>query len=142
MPDKLPIFLDTGYIYALVNSRDEWHKQALHWEQKLASDRRKLITTQLVLVEIADGLAAIKFRVRAVQEVIALKSSPFVEVITVSALLLDRALALYGQRNDKDWGLTDCASFIVMHERGLSEALTMDEHFMQAGFRALLRESM
>jgi predicted nucleic acid-binding protein len=112
------------------------------WEQKLASERCELITTQLILVEIADGLAAIKFRARAVQEIIALGSSPFVEVMTISSALFDQALILYSQRNDKDWGMTDCVSFIVMRDRGLSEALTMDEHFAQAGFRALLRESI
>ncbi len=139
MPDELPIFLDTGYVYALVNSRDEWHTQALLWEKKLASTRRRLITTQLVLVEIGDGLAAIKFRARAIQEIAALKSSPFVEVVPVSSALLDHALTLYSQRNDKDWGATDCVSFIVMRERGLLDALAVDEHFQQAGFRALLK---
>ena len=45
------------------------------------------------------------------------------------------------QRKDKDWSLTDCLSFAVMHARDLSEALTGDHHFQQAGFRALLRET-
>jgi len=45
---------------------------------------------------------------------------------------------LFRQRTDKAWGLTDCISFVVMQERGISEALTADEHFEQAGFIALL----
>jgi len=48
-------------------------------------------------------------------------------------------LALFCSRLDKEWGLIDCVSFIVMQERGLTNALTTDEHFEQAGFRALLR---
>jgi predicted nucleic acid-binding protein len=55
-------------------------------------------------------------------------------------LLFDMAFTLYGNRPDKSWSLTDCASFVVMRERGLTEALTTDEHFRQAGFRALLLE--
>jgi len=43
---------------------------------------------------------------------------------------------------DKEWGLTDCISFIVMGDHGLTDASTTDEHFEQAGFRALLREDM
>jgi len=42
--------------------------------------------------------------------------------------------------DDKEWGMTDCISFIVMEDHGLTDALTADEHFQQAGFRALLRE--
>lgn len=52
--------------------------------------------------------------------------------------LIERAFALYRARPDKEWGLTDCVSFVVMNDGGLTEALTSDEHFRQAGFNALL----
>jgi predicted nucleic acid-binding protein len=45
--DRTPIFLDTAYVYALVNTRDQWHDAAVQWQQKLATDRRRLITTEL-----------------------------------------------------------------------------------------------
>jgi len=45
---------------------------------------------------------------------------------------------LYQQRPDKEWGLTDCISFVVMQEQGISEAFTSDHHFTQAGFTILL----
>lgn len=142
MPDKrAPIFLDTAYVYALVNTRDEWHDDALSWQQKLEQEQRGIVTTELILVEIADGLAAIRFRTQAAQIIAALQASPFVEVVAVSSELLNLALELYRQRGDKEWGLTDCVSFLVMRERSLLEALTVDIHFQQAGFRALLRES-
>ena len=47
---------------------------------------------------------------------------------------------LFANRPDKDWSLTDCISFGVMTERGLTEALTADRHFEQAGFRAVLKK--
>jgi hypothetical protein len=53
--------------------------------------------------------------------------------------LYHQALRLYRERPDKDWGLTDCISLIVMQAREIAEALTGDVHFQQAGFRALLR---
>lgn len=62
-----PVFLDTAYIYALVNTRDQWHQAATLWERKLANDRRRLVTTEFILIEIGDGLAALKFRTQAVQ---------------------------------------------------------------------------
>lgn len=142
MAAKLPpAFLDTAYVYALVNTRDEWHTEALKWQEKLASERRRIVTTELVLVEIADGLASVRFRTQAVQIIAALQSSPYVEIIAISSALLSDAFSLYRERIDKDWGMTDCVSFVVMRDRGLLEALTADDHFEQAGFRQLLRES-
>ena len=121
-PDRAPIFLDTAYVNALVNTRDQWHDAAVQWEQKLAADKRRLVTTELVLVEIADGLAAVRFRGQAVQVIATLQASPLVEVVPASSQLFTDALALYRSRADKDWGLTDCASFVVMHERDVREA--------------------
>ena len=64
-----------------------------------------------------------------------------IEIVTVTELLFDRAVQLYTARSDKEWGLTDCVSFVVMQDRGITEALAADQHFVQAGFRALLREA-
>jgi predicted nucleic acid-binding protein len=63
-----------------------------------------------------------------------------VKVVSVDTALLRRAIDFYQSREDKEWGLTDCISFIVREDNGLTDALTTDEHFQQAGFRALLRE--
>jgi predicted nucleic acid-binding protein len=93
-----------------------------------------------VLAEIADGLAAVRFRAHAGQAIAALQSSPFVEIIAASSTLFLAARELDRARADKDWGLTDCAFFVVMTERALLEALTPDDHFRQAGLRALLLE--
>ena len=140
MPNtRKSIFLDTAYVYALVNTRDEWHDAALMWQEKLEQDRRQIITTELILVEIADGLASIRFRDQAARIIDALQSSRFVEIVAVSSELLTLALDLYRERRDKEWGLTDCLSFVVMRQRGLLDCLTVDVHFQQAGFYPLLR---
>lgn len=136
-----PVFLDTAYVYALINTRDEWHGRAAEWKQKIVEEERALVTTELILIEIADGLAAVKFRQQALQVIDALRASPFINIIPASSELFHGALELYRGRADKDWGLTDCASFVVMRERGLYDALTVDDHFRQAGFRALLLDA-
>lgn len=142
LPGELtPLFLDTSYLYALVNKRDEWHERAVQWEKELENKRRKLITTELIIVEIADGLAALRFRVQAIEILTALESSPLVEVVTITSNLLADGIDLYGKRSDKNWGLTDCVSFVVMGERWLTSSLSVDRHFQEAGFRTLLRES-
>jgi predicted nucleic acid-binding protein len=138
MPDSLPLFLDTAYVYAQINTRDQWHEAAVRWESRLAATRQRLLTTEFVLIEIADGLSAIRFRAHAIRVIDLLRSSPLVEVIPASAQLFASAMGLYRNRDDKDWGLTDCSSFVVMREHHLSDVLTTDEHFRQAGFRPLL----
>jgi hypothetical protein len=67
-----------------------------------------------------------------------LYADPKVEVVAISSNLVARGLALFSRHADKEWGLTDCISFVVMRERGLRAALTSDEHFKQAGFETLL----
>ena len=67
-----------------------------------------------------------------------IRSSPKAELVRVSEPLFDRALDLYTRRSDKDWGLIDCASFVVMDDKGISQAFTNDRHFEQAGFTNLL----
>ena len=131
-------FLDTAYVYALVNTRDQWHGTAVRWQRVTEGARRPLVTTDLVLTEIADGLAAVRFRGVAVEAIRTLRTSALVTVVPASPDLLERAMDLYEARSDKDWGLTDCASFIVMGDLGPREALTSDEHFRQAGFHALM----
>jgi uncharacterized protein len=69
----------------------------------------------------------------------ALESDPETEIIPPDPALFARGLDLFARRPDKAWSLTDCISFAVMSERGLTEALTGDHHFEQAGFRALRR---
>jgi uncharacterized protein len=140
MTDHTAIFLDTAYIFALVNTRDQWHARARQWQAVLTAERRPLLTSAFVLMEIGDGLAAVGFRRQAVQVLDTLAASSLVEVVPATSELYAAGLELYRNRHDKDWGLTDCTSFELMRQRGLREALTTDEHFQQAGFRVLLRE--
>jgi predicted nucleic acid-binding protein len=61
------------------------------------------------------------------------------EIVEPTGDLFDAGIALYNARPDKEWSLTDCISFIVMDEQRLTEALTGDHHFEQAGFVPLLK---
>lgn len=97
-----------------------------------------LLTSQFVLTEVANGLSALKFRRSATDIIHALQESAFVKIVDASSDLFRRALELYEQRPDKNWGLTDCTSFVVMQDNNLTNALTTDDHFRQAGFKALL----
>jgi len=132
-------FLDTSYAIALSVDSDEHHERAVELADRLEAEQTHLITTRAILLEIGNALSRNRYRRAAIELLDALEQDPQVEIISLSDELYQQALELFRGRTDKDWGLIDCASFIVMQERGLTEALTADVHFEQAGFHALLR---
>jgi uncharacterized protein len=130
-----PVFIDTGYVLALLNTGDEHHERAA-----LASGQVKppFLTTEAVLTEIGNALSRARWRAIGYATIQDLSADPNIEVVPVDAVLFERALTLFGARSDKEWGMTDCISFVVMQERNLTHALTTDRHFDQAGFENLL----
>lgn len=134
------VFLDTAFAIALANGKDEFHRKAVFLAGQLRAEKTRLITTRAVLLEIGNALSGIRFRSAAVELLDALESDPTVGIVPVTDELYRQALLLYRTRPDKEWGLIDCLSFVVMRERRLVGALTTDMHFQQAGYRVLLRE--
>jgi predicted nucleic acid-binding protein len=134
---KNRIFLDTVYILALTNRRDQYHQLA----SKLVSQfvGYSMATTDAILLEVGNALAR-SHRQEAAKAIQQLLTSDDVEVVHLSPQLFERGLALYTTHQDKVWSLVDCISFIVMTEADIAEALTTDRHFEQAGFRALMNE--
>jgi predicted nucleic acid-binding protein len=130
-------FADSFYFLALLNPADAAHEVAGRRAREL---RRPLVTTAWVLTEVADAMAAPPNRPLFLRLIEGFRTLRIVEVVPATPELFDRGIELYGRRPDKSWSLTDCISFVVMTERDITEALTGDHHFEQAGFRALLRE--
>jgi predicted nucleic acid-binding protein len=133
------LFADTGFWIALLEQRDQYADQAFMWKAWL-TDRRRLLTTDFVLWEVLNALAVPSTRQDAAEVYRQCRAGLGVDLIRLDSHQIDRAFVLYAARMDKAWSLTDCHFFIVMRERGLTDALTADRHFVQAGFRALLLE--
>ncbi|MFY9621016.1 MAG: PIN domain-containing protein [Pyrinomonadaceae bacterium] len=129
-------FIDTSFVIALTNKSDQYHAQALELARQF--DNQQLLTTDAVLLEIGNALAR-KFKQAGVAIVEHFLSSDEVEIVNLDPELFRRAFELYRSHIDKEWGLIDCVSFVVMRDFGLSNSLTADRHFEQAGFTALLR---
>ncbi len=108
--------------------------------ERLKQAGARLLTTRAVVLEIGNALAKLRYREAAIRLLEAIDTDPQVEIVSLSEDLYRRAFDLYRSRPDKEWGLTDCISFTVMWDRSLTDALTADEHFRQAGLRALLLE--
>ena len=131
------VFADTGYWAAVLNPRDTLHDRTRRVSASLGKVR--ILTTEMVLDELLATLSAAPLRPFAIKGVDAIRSDPNVEVVPQTSLQFDAAFNRYRAMTDKEWSLTDCASFNLMAERGLAEALAHDRHFEQAGFVALLR---
>jgi predicted nucleic acid-binding protein len=127
-------FADTAYYLALINPADDAHATPNAHTEHFAG---KIVTTTSVLNEIGNHLSHPSNRPLFGQIVDRVASDPDIRLIYVDRPLFDDAIDLYRKRPDQSWSLTDCISFLVMKKLGLTEALTTDRHFVQAGYRAL-----
>jgi len=131
------VFADTAFWIGLVAKQDQHHEQAQKWSLRI---RGRITTTVPVLLETANALSRPAWRAACVALIDHLKQRQDVDVVELSSDLWQRGWELYRERPDKDWSLTDCLSFVVMQDAGLVSALTTDDDFQQAGFRALMLE--
>ena len=129
------VFLDTGYLIAIVNKKDNLHNIAISASQKFYGP---FFTTELVLVELANSLCLSSQRQLAVRIIEKIQADPLTTIIPFSAEKFKETFAFYKRRSDKSWGMIDCFSFIVMDELSIKQALTFDEHFRQVGYKTPL----
>jgi len=135
------LFADTSYWVAIVNPKDELHERA-----QLVSRTHSpffTVTSEMILTELLNLFAEKGKTLRNAAALVVqnIKSNPNCEVVPQTSLQFRKALERYSDRPDKGWSITDCASFLIMEEKGIEKALTYDQHFFQAGFGALLRDS-
>jgi predicted nucleic acid-binding protein len=134
------VFLDTSFVIALENKDDPCHARAKALDGELLRQDAILLFHWGILIETADGFARLARRAKGLQLLAKLTGESGYEILPITETLLQEGLSLYRSRTDKEWGLTDCISFSLMKERGITEALSADIHFRQAGFKALLLE--
>lgn len=132
------VFVDTSAFIALLDPRDDCHAQAVHLEQSLSSRAVRLVTTNFVLDETYTGLrgkiqhsAILRFRD-------SVRQSRRLSVIRITEALEDQAWEIFAHYHDKDFSFTDCTSFAVMRQLGITTAFAFDEHFEQFGFTRVL----
>jgi len=132
-----PVFADTAFFLALINPRDRYYRSASSLNSRL---NVPLLTTAWVLLEFANAISASHARKSFERLLIRLRSESDAKIIAPEPDLFERGCQLYVSRPDKEWSLTDCISFVIMEREGLTDALTADHHFEQAGFKILLQD--
>ena len=129
-----PAFADTAFFVALVSPKDEVHSAVARWVQE---NNRPIVTTGFILAELGNFLSHGQGRARFVQLWQMVRDGGAVTLHPSSDELLAAGFAVFRDRQDKEWSITDCTSFVLMQQLRLEDALTTDHHFEQAGFKAL-----
>ena len=133
-----PVFADACYWIALLHEQDALHDLASLLHDEIHD--RPVVTSEMVMVEMLNFFAefgTLKCQA-AVNLLLELRANLDIEIVALRTQQFWHAVDYYNARPDQQWGLVDCASFQIMEERGISEALTNDRHFAQAGFTILM----
>jgi uncharacterized protein len=130
------VFADTFHFLALLNEDDAAHQGAVMEHRR---SWQSIVITDCILLELGDALCHPRDHVDFLALLETIQQDPRIKIIRLTPALLERGIQRVRDRPDKDWPLTDCISFVVMEDERISEALTGDQHFEQAGFRALLK---
>jgi len=137
MNDK--VFLDTAFVLALASPSDQYHEKAKELSRQIKKEGIALLTTRAILIEIGDAMAGQRRRKAGTVMLESLENDDNLEIFPSNEELYSKAFDLFASRPDQEWGMTDCISFVVMRDEKITEALTTDSHFEQAGFVALMR---
>lgn len=130
-------FIDTSYIIALEIVNEDTHQLVLESWLDLSLYKPFLLTTTYVFDEVVTFFNNRKLHRKAVEIRNRLLNSPDLELIEIERNLFEQGWKYFQKHQDKSYSLTDCLSFIVMEQRGIITALTLDHHYLQAGFRKL-----
>lgn len=128
------VFVDTSYWLAMLNPRDAFHSWAVH-----VARPPRMVSTLAVELEVMDAFSAPSFRPLALEFWRQTNNDPGLAVVPLANDLLAAAVTWFESHRDKSWSMTDCISFVVMRQRGITDALSSDHHFEQAGFRILFK---
>lgn len=134
------VFADSGYWIAVTRTGDGLHQKARLVIQQIGLV--KIITSELVLVEYLNDMSKLGeyYRRLAVDTVRDLRNDDNVEIVPVTSQQFWEAVEHYDSHRDQRWSLVDCASFLIMKELKIRDALAHDRDFWSAGFRPLLRD--
>ena len=134
------VFVDTSGWASFFVATEPHHAKAVELMTQWQQQNGRVVTTNYVLSELV-ALFTSPLRVsrsKILDYIQTIRSMIWGEVVHIDLSLDEAAWQLFGNRLDKKWSLVDCAGFVVMQQRGLTDALTTDRHFEQAGFIRLL----
>jgi predicted nucleic acid-binding protein len=128
------VFVDAGAWIAVINQRDEYHAEAAAFYERLLREKRPLVTTNLVIAEAYAMIRRYTGSQPAIGFLDSIRQSSRLTKVYSDAALEAEAEKTLRRYADQDFSLTDAVSFVVMQQRGITEAFAFDDHFATAGF--------
>ncbi len=131
------IFADTFYWISFINPADAWYESVQKTFRTLPPC--KLVTTDEVLIELLAfySKSGSQLRQRAANMVKDILGSSDIRIVEQTHETFLAGLALYENRLDKGYSLTDCISMNTIKHLRITDVLTHDKHFAQEGFTIL-----
>ena len=133
------LFADSSYYIALLLEADQMHSRAIELSRHYRTGNPRIVTTAWVMTEVANTCSSSALRPRFLKLLDDLTINEGALIVGPDVETFNHGIELYRSRSDKNWSLTDCISFVVMNREEITEALTADRDFEQAGFKALMR---
>jgi predicted nucleic acid-binding protein len=135
------LFVDTSGWGNLVDRSQPFHTLAATLYRLARQQNYSILTTNYIIAELVALLTSpLRLtRLQIITFIQSLKQSPYINILHIDAATDAQAWQLLISREDKNWSLVDCSSFVVMRQRNITEALTNDTHFEQAGLVRLLK---
>ncbi len=133
------VFVDTAFLVALLDPRDALNTKAVKLAKKLALERTRMLTSDAVILELANYFARGPLRNEVITWIDTLRASEGWEIVSLSTSTMLAGEARYREHTDKSWSMTDCICMDLMRERNVSDVATSDRGFAQAGFEILLK---
>ncbi len=135
------VFVDTSGWYALIDRRDVHHDRTAELVSGLVADGVRLVSTDYVLDESYTLASARSGSPAALALMDLIEGTSALDLGWIGSERFDRAVSFFRKHQDQAFSFTDCTSFVVMRERGLTDTITRDEHFRIAGFNPMPAES-
>lgn len=132
------VFADTSALYALIDRRDAWHERTRAAVELVVKAGRLILTTDYVVAETLNLANVRGGNLVATRVLDLIEQSAGVRLEWIGTDRFTRTAAFFRKHADHGYSFTDCSSFVVMREERLSDVLTTDSHFVEAGFRSLL----
>lgn len=134
------IFVDTGAWIALVNQKDQYHRDAVDVFNDLQQRQVRLLTTDYIIDETITRLRYDTHYALAVEFLNRIEFFTETGILTITEInkdIFEEAKTLFRQYDSAKLSFTDCTSFVTCRVNSISEAFAFDRHFQMMGIDLL-----